>query len=394
MGQMDTFTKEYLRRDRVFADLVNMALFHGKARISPGNLQEVDTTSEAIVISFDTQRSSNITLIRDIIKKVTWNTDYGQFIYVGIENQTAIDYAMPLRVSASSDLFWFRDMRVMQGKLRENRHVRDLLTSVPKGTTIPMMVAIVLYWGETPWDAPNTLLDMHAPFPPELKALIPSYPYIIIQPRALSQRNVNLLQTDLKCIFQCMRLSNDPKALNNLVTRSPRFKKIDALAALIINERLNLHLRINKTQREGDINMCQAWKELLAEERDKGAKSMEPILKLLQTENESIKSANESMKAENASVKTKLVFVEAENESIKAENESVKAENESVKAENESVKTKLVFVEAENKSVKAENESVKAENESVKAENESAKQKLRDQGWSEESIRELFSKKE
>ena len=142
MGQMDTFTKEYLRRDRVFADLVNMALFHGKARISPGNLQEVDTTSEAIVISFDTQRSSNITLIRDIIKKVTWNTDYGQFIYVGIENQTAIDYAMPLRVSASSDLFWFRDMRVMQGKLRENRHVRDLLTSVPKGTTIPMMVAI------------------------------------------------------------------------------------------------------------------------------------------------------------------------------------------------------------------------------------------------------------
>ncbi len=337
MGLLDVLAKEYLRKNEIFADLVNMAIFRGKQRVRPENLRELDTTSEAIVVS-GTEKDKPIQMIRDIFKECVAFTDGEHtYVYIGIENQTKIDYAMPLRVAVSNDLFWLRQIREKQRVLREEGRIEDRITSVPKETKLHPVMTIVLYWGDKPWDGPRSMRDMIAPLLPEFEALIPDYPIVIIEPRALSPKQMNRLHSDLKAVFECMRKSKDRNALRELISQDKRFKDLDSLAALLINTVLKLKLRICDEKKEEKIDMCQAWEEILAEERNNGIKSVEPTLTLLKTKNELLEEENTSIKAENTSIKAKAVSLEAENEH--------------------------------------------------------AKQMLRELGWSEESIRALFCKK-
>ena len=103
-------------------------------------------------------------------------------------------------------------------------------------------------------------------------------------------------------------------------------ENLDSMAAVLLNELLSLKLTVQTDTKE-KVNMCQAWQEILEDERNAGRDAArdeyEPKLRLLESENETIKSKYET-------VQSKYETVQSENETIKTENEAYKAKIENV----------------------------------------------------------------
>ena len=101
MGKKDTITKNYMKENRVFADAFNYLLYNGQQMIQPEKLREIDTTEMAILQGGDLETSGirkTVQKYRDILKKTVVKED-GEAVYLllGVENQTDIHYAMPVR---------------------------------------------------------------------------------------------------------------------------------------------------------------------------------------------------------------------------------------------------------------------------------------------------------
>ena len=98
MGKIDDETREYVKRPEVFADLFNHLIYDGKSVIKPDELTELDTT--ASFIPFDKNgKAFPVQKYRDVLKQAVIMED-GNAAYTlifGIENQTDIHYAMPVR---------------------------------------------------------------------------------------------------------------------------------------------------------------------------------------------------------------------------------------------------------------------------------------------------------
>ena len=102
MGLADTVTKAYMKENTVFADAFNYLIYGGKAVVNPAQLQELDTTEIALPFGAQnenrTQPDDAVQKYRDVLKSAVIKQDgEAAYILLGIENQTDIHYAMPVR---------------------------------------------------------------------------------------------------------------------------------------------------------------------------------------------------------------------------------------------------------------------------------------------------------
>ena len=101
MGMTDTVTKEYMRGNKVFADAFNYIIYGGKQVVKPALLQELDTTEIAIPFALDEEENTTeeaVQKYRDVLKSTVIMQDAkASYILLGVENQTDVHYAMPVR---------------------------------------------------------------------------------------------------------------------------------------------------------------------------------------------------------------------------------------------------------------------------------------------------------
>ena len=97
MGKQDILAKKYMSDNEKFADVFNYYLYGGRQIIKSENLQE-ESISE-IAIPYGISKTNNsVEKYRDIIKKcVVKSDDKYTYFLLGIENQSEIHYAMPVR---------------------------------------------------------------------------------------------------------------------------------------------------------------------------------------------------------------------------------------------------------------------------------------------------------
>ena len=102
MGLADTVTKAYMKENTVFADAFNYLIYGGKTVVNPTQLKELDTTEIALPFGAQnenrTQPDDAVQKYRDVLKSAVIKQDgEAAYILLGIENQTDIHYAMPVR---------------------------------------------------------------------------------------------------------------------------------------------------------------------------------------------------------------------------------------------------------------------------------------------------------
>ena len=97
MGQKDTVTKDYIRNAEVFADAFNYLLYEGEKIIMPESLHELDPAATAVVYG-DDLKAEPVQRYRDSLKYMTaMERDDVVYMILGIENQSHVHYAMPVK---------------------------------------------------------------------------------------------------------------------------------------------------------------------------------------------------------------------------------------------------------------------------------------------------------
>lgn len=97
MGKIDTCTKDYVRDNTIFADIFNQFIYKGEQKITPEQLRSVDTTE--ISVPYGIAGSCEPTQkYRDHLKILTVKEDQAAvYMLIGVENQSKINYAMPVK---------------------------------------------------------------------------------------------------------------------------------------------------------------------------------------------------------------------------------------------------------------------------------------------------------
>ena len=101
MGKYDALTKRFLAQNKIFADAFNFLIYDGKPVIRPEQLHELDTTEIAFPYG-DSGASAGVQKYRDILKEMTaavvgMEDKDAAYLILGIESQTKVHYAMPVR---------------------------------------------------------------------------------------------------------------------------------------------------------------------------------------------------------------------------------------------------------------------------------------------------------
>ncbi len=154
----DSVMKDYWSDNSRFADLFNQVFFDGNHIIEPRKLADKDT-DESMILPEDGQLAA-LSRSRDIIKLYE---NEAEFVLIGLENQQKIHYAMPVRNMLYDALRYARQCKILE---QEHRRMKDLhdadefLSGMAGNDCIKVVITLVFYYGEKPWDGPTRLSDM------------------------------------------------------------------------------------------------------------------------------------------------------------------------------------------------------------------------------------------
>ena len=96
MGKIDTVTKDYLRKNSVFADACNYIVYHGRQKVRSDCLQELDTTE--IAVPFGNGDEDFVQKYRDLLKAATvMECGKTTYLILGVENESGVKYAEPVK---------------------------------------------------------------------------------------------------------------------------------------------------------------------------------------------------------------------------------------------------------------------------------------------------------
>ena len=241
MAEKDITEKNLEALNDVFADIVNVLLFKGEQVINEKDL-EADTTKSMFKADGKIHEQE-----RDVSK--FWKNGEIRISILGIENQTAQDSDMPLRVISYDGASY--KQQLLDNKNQKKRY--------PVAT-------LVLYFGtEEKWSKAKHLYDCFE-VPEKLKPFVNDYKINVFNIAFLSSKTIAMFKSDFKIIaeyFRAKRLNQKYKgSKEKLKHANETLKMFSALTGDDSFEKVYNEDNFKK----GGITMCDVVKRI----RDEG----------------------------------------------------------------------------------------------------------------------------
>ena len=290
----------YLSDNLRYADLFNGVLFGGEEVVVANRLKGEDTK---LVVSSGAKKKGRY---RDVIRKYENDVDYA---VLGIENQEKVNYAMPFRIMEYESGTYAKQMAEFARMHKKQKDVSDeeYLSKLKKTDRLKPCITLVLYWGEH-WDGPKALKDMM-----NLNAVPePMWPYVndyrihVVNVREFSDTSV--FKTDLKLVFDFMKQTKNRAGMRALLLGNEEYRSVSREAFEVMRIHTNLteldKFIEEKIEKDGEVvDMCQAIREMMEEEREQGMeKGIEQgillhIYKMVERGKYSVKEALEDLQS-------------------------------------------------------------------------------------------------
>lgn len=236
MGMADAVTKQYMKENTVFADAFNFLLYNGENVILPQTLRELDTAEVVIPFTVDDKgkkQAQAVQKYRDILKMTTVMTDdKAAYVLFGVEAQTDIHYAMPVR-------------NVIYDALQYGRQVTEISKRNRKNSGQTMAVT-------------DKGLLQH----------IPDYRIKLIDPAGIDSDEMDKFHTSLREVLSYIKYSKDADKLAEYMNHNQRMEHLEVGAAQVIKEVTNTKFQIPKGMEE--VNMCEAIEVLMNRRETEG----------------------------------------------------------------------------------------------------------------------------
>ena len=267
LGRKDTISKKYMSDNVKFADAFNFYLYSGKQIINPDDLIERDTTEIALPYK-NREETYTVEKYRDLLKKSVIKSD-DKFIYLllGIENQSEIHYAMPVRNMLYDALNYTEQISDIAGKhKRENDKMSspEFLSGITKEDKIIPVVTLVIYWGSSNWDAPKSLCEMFRKVDIDTMRFINDYRINLIAPNEI--KDFSMFKTELGKVLEFLNASEDLDKMRNILERNREaYLHMDMDSARMIETFSKTKLETEKYEEEEEINVCKAIDDMIQE---------------------------------------------------------------------------------------------------------------------------------
>ena len=267
MGRKDTISKKYMSDNVKFADAFNFYLYSGKQIIKPENLIERDITEMALPYK-NKDKVYTVEKYRDLLKKCIVKSDE-KFIYLllGIENQSDIHYAMPVRNMLYDALNYTEQVSdIAEKHKRENDKMSgpEFLSGITKSDKIIPVVTLVIYWGSSNWDAPKSLYEMFHNVDLNTAQFINDYRINLIAPNEI--KDFSMFKTELGKVLEFLNASDDLEKMRKIIEKNHEtYLHMDIHSARMIETFSKTKLETEKYEEEEEMNVCKAIDDMIQE---------------------------------------------------------------------------------------------------------------------------------
>ena len=271
MGAADTVTKAYMRENTIFADAFNYLIYGGRRVIDPNSLKELDTTEIALPFG-DDKTDEVVQKYRDILKSAVIKEDKdAAYVLLGIENQTDIHYAMPVRNLIYDALQYGKQVSDVSAKHRKesgNGHNRgEYLSGFYKEDRLTPVITLVVHFGADAWDGPLSLHEMMSVDKPEIMQMVPDYRIQLIDPARMKPEDLMKFETSLREVMGYIKYSKDKEGMKTYMAGNSR-TMLERTAAQVIKAITNTPIEIPEGLEE--VNVCEAIEEMMKDSKAEG----------------------------------------------------------------------------------------------------------------------------
>lgn len=273
MGDKDAITKEFMSRPDVFADAFNFLIYDGEQVIKPENLREMDTSARVLPYGIDgIPETSQKT--RDVFKSwVCMRDDQYAYLMLGIENQSEIHYAMPVRNMLYDAMQYSQQIGQRRKSLKKSGEQGadsgEYLSGFHKDDKLTPVITLVVYFGSDEWDAPLSLHEMMSVQDERVMRLVADYRLNLIAPAHLTEDEAHKLCSELREVMLAVKYAGDRQRLRTLLHTDDRFADMEKSAADVVMAFTGMETK-NKTNEKGRIDMRFAVDEIREEARGEG----------------------------------------------------------------------------------------------------------------------------
>ena len=231
---MDIESKKFLGQPKNFVSIFNALLFDGQPVLKPEYLK--DENSELVM----NVSSKHV----DIIKRYEDGTYLDLFV---IESQSYIDQSMVARVMEYESVARMRYIR------------QNFKQHVPMHTRLPMILTVVLYVGESKWNAAKRLSELEI-IHPGFEDMFNEFKLNLIELNTNHKYSTGEKATQEFLIYRKQILKED---LDREFNR-------DALYFAYVATKNKELLSIYQKSEKGDVKVCRALDEMFEESTNRG----------------------------------------------------------------------------------------------------------------------------
>ena len=332
MGNIDKLTTKFMNHNDVFADAFNFFIYNGEKIIDASTLKPMDSHILLDIFDWDKPKQSYKTVqkYRDVFKQaVIKYDDEAAYVLLGVENQTDIHYAMPVRNMIYDALSYAEQVSARGYYNKKNKTAKDgveFLSGFLKTDKLIPVITLVVYFGVEKWDGPISLHEMLDTNNDVVLKYIQDYRINLIEPSGIKEEELELFTSDLKEVLTFIKFSKDSEKIKEHYMDRGKVM-IDNDAIRVIETVTNIKVPKKKGRKKTD--MCEAINKLIEEE-------VSAIKKIAQE-----RTAEEVNKIkEEAEKEKKKIEEEAAKEKRKVEEEAVKVKEEAAKVKKEAAKVK------------------------------------------------------
>lgn len=172
---------------------------------------DFDTTEIALPFGPQENGQSNdlVQKYRDILKSaVVMQEDEAAYILLGIENQTDIHYAMPVRNMIYDALQYGKQVADTAANHRKSdksfrkRTSEEYLSGFYKEDVLKPVVTLVIHFGADEWDAPLSLHEMMGTQNEKLMHYVQDYQIHLIDPAKLTEEDLKKFTSSLREVIE------------------------------------------------------------------------------------------------------------------------------------------------------------------------------------------------
>lgn len=258
MSTKDTVTKEYMGDNATFADAFNFYIYNGEQIIKPEKLRAIDTTEIALPYGAKNEVVP-IQKLRDVTK-IAMADENAAYLLLGIENQSDIHQAMPVRNMLYDAIQYsaqVSDIAKSHKKEKDKANTNaEYLSGFYRTDKLLPVITLTIYFGADKWDAPKSIYDMLSIKDKNILKFVPNYRINLITPADIEDKDFSKFHTELSLALKYIKYSKDKNKLMNLIETDKAYRSVSKRTADMVSIITNSNLKY-PTQKER-IDMCEA----------------------------------------------------------------------------------------------------------------------------------------